>query len=445
MASRQYENFKNPVLQTRADRNQLNNQRMNTYSNEQQLFARDPWFAFGRTVGQALADNYNDRGIAKGMNEMQGVFNSLGQPQQAQQQAPAPTTMQGDMANAVGVFDQNNPMLQQPMANPNASLRDIMAQEKRDYRASLYADSDNPATEAIQNKNDIKAMDQAGNNLDFGQLNKEEVREQVRQKLQENGRTPYQIEQVLGQFDRMYDSKEAKWHEAKGTDYLQKGINAMNGDNPDYNTAFSNLAAAAEHGNKRANIMLQQLTYLRNKQDKLDAENRAFNRQLYLKSFGGGRGGGVGTRGSNATATSGSGPLGSVAGNGAPGYGYRPAIDKDRFNQNQKILENPEMYGGENSPLVRQAYRENMERDGHPGYSTDYNTQRNLAFGVRQALHDAQNGGKAFSDEEALSQLTKQGLFTLPEKERDQILQETGLAYLRPTYQDDADRYAMAD
>lgn len=287
-------------------------------------------------------------------------------------------------------------------------------------------------------------MEQAGNNLDFGQLNKEDVREQVRQQLQANGRTNYQIDQVLGQFDRIYDAKEAKWHEAKGTDYLQKGIEAMNGEKPDYNTAFNNLAAAAEHGNKRANVMLQQLTYLRGRQDKLDAEDRAFQRQLYLKSLSGRGGGSSSPRTGSSTTASGSGPLGSVAGNGAPGYGYKAGISNERFNQNKWILDNPDSVGGENSPVYKQAWREMQERDGHPGYSTDYNTQRNLAFGVRQALHDAQYGGKAFSDEEALAQLTKQGLFTLPEKERDQILQETGLAYLRPTYQDDADRYAMA-
>lgn len=322
-SNRQYEYFgnQNPTLNGKYNRGRVDAQRL---SNDKAALGNmnTPFglgYQIGSTIGNAWADAYNARGVSKGKAEMNDALNGyLGQ--YAQQ--PKTEVEQGGVLNnamtgtqpSEEMLNNNSAQIQGGVLNgvdnmiAPMSPQDAYKAYKNDAWVSKYrGDDPNPDSTAIAVKNDTQEMNQLGNNVNFDNVDKEQAREYVRQQLEAKGRTPYQIDQVLGQFDSIYDSKYNKWNEAKGTDYLNKGMEALNGENPDYNTAFNNFAAAAQRGNKQAQMQLQRLQYLQARQDKIDAENRAYQRQMDMLNYkrslgiGTGRGGGSGNGSASTT------------------------------------------------------------------------------------------------------------------------------------------------
>ena len=326
MATRQYENFKSPILDGRYNRGRVDAQRL---ANDKAVLGNinTPFgagYQIGSAIGNAIADNYNERGIGKARASMGGYFNDFLNQQGGQQQPQ--TEQQGVLGNSVR--DRAMPNMASQLSDGSVPTADQLTSnladgniggvlnnmgigipdprtQRSEYLNGLWLNkydngaTDNPDGDKVKIQNDIKAMNSMGNNIDFGKINKDDAREFVRQKLEQDGRTPYQIEEAMRGFDSMYDSKFNKWNEDKATDYLNKGLNALKGDKPNYDDAFRNLAASAARGNKEAQMQLRRLDYMQNKQDKLDAEERAFQRQLYLKdNYGKGARGGSSSGGS---------------------------------------------------------------------------------------------------------------------------------------------------
>lgn len=347
-------------MQDRYNRGQATGLQQGNLAQAQQAFAKDPWFSLGHTIGTAWADNYNDRGISKGRGEMNEALNGyLGQ---FAQQPKTEVEQGGVLNNAMTgtqpseeMLNNNSAQIQGGVLNGVENMiapmspQDAYKAYKNDAWVSKYRGEDpNPDSTAIAVKNDTREINQLGDNVNFDNVDKEQAREYVRQQLEAKGRTPYQIDQVLGQFDSIYDSKYNKWNEAKGTDYLNKGMEALNGENPDYNTAFNNFAAAAQRGNKQAQMQLQRLQYLQARQDKIDAENRAYQRQMdmlnYKRSLGVGTGRGSSGGGSGVASAS-NGVVGTLS-DGTPYTLDMYKADVDTMNKFAGVdLEDPRYAG----------------------------------------------------------------------------------------------------
>lgn len=165
-------------------------------------------------------------------------------------------------------------------------------------------------------KNDVQAMNQMANGVDFGKVDKEQAREYVAKQLEQNGRTPYQIDQVLSNFDRIYDSKYGKWKEDKATDLISKGQAAA--QKGDWDTAQNYFMAADQYDPRRAAINnngLQQsynrkmqaqqqrdkefmAGYMRDENGNLviNPNHPVWQSRKYASAGGGGTGGGRGRR-----------------------------------------------------------------------------------------------------------------------------------------------------
>lgn len=205
-----------------------------------------PQYNLGLAIGDALGSlwgaNYNRRGIEKGTKKAQAVADQYpngGLPQS--QPAPDELYVKGQQANAYGLDGKGgykpNKMMQdtaegnREVAEKAGGLkplsfqpRDLQA-EKLDYLVDKYSrGTPNPDGDAIK----IDALSTAGKanlqNMDLSKLpnySQADLEANIRRELQKDGRTEYQINQILenmkptitakvqeGQnkvFDQMYD------------------------------------------------------------------------------------------------------------------------------------------------------------------------------------------------------------------------------------------------
>lgn len=255
MANKQYEYFgnQNPTMNGRMMPARMHAQNAANIAADAKNWSTDPWFTLGATIGQAWADRYNERGVQKGRGEMQTALNNYLQQNGGDRIMPNIDVPEQQLNGSAQI--EGGVLGGAAIADPKT----VRSEYINNMWDSKYGnpDSDNPDKEKLQVKNDIKAMGTMGNNIDFNKVNKDDAREAVRQQLEANGRTPFQIDQVLAQFESTYDNKENKWKEQKATDLIDKGRQAASEGR--WDDAQNFYEAAAEYNPKKGALKLQGL------------------------------------------------------------------------------------------------------------------------------------------------------------------------------------------
>lgn len=185
--------------------------------------ANDPWYNLGALLGTWWGKNYNDRGVRKGETEARESI-GLDAPSSAQPTKPTEQLYSqalqaraiGPKGNLVANPEQENQLKKYVSANKqmgfpvsNVQPRDLNA-EKLDYLVDKYTQTPNPDSDntTVSNLSNI-AKSNLGN-MDPSTLPTTDINElkgQIGKTLRSNGRTQYQIEQVIKNLEPELEAK----------------------------------------------------------------------------------------------------------------------------------------------------------------------------------------------------------------------------------------------
>lgn len=224
--------------------------KINAPANQQLPWStNDPWYNLGGLIGAAWGDNYNRRGEAKAIDEMQRVYNNMQNQPNSVSNQPLPQNLsvsdnimgqnlqvpdniakQYDMARAIGtanvVSDNKTPSTASTTTSSGATAqapqRDVAA-EKLDAVANKYinAGTDNPdgdkriigtMTDAV--RNGLATYDLS--KLPMTDMN--QMRALLVAEARKHGRTDYQIQRAL---EAVMPDLQSKVNEAKNNKWGQ--------------------------------------------------------------------------------------------------------------------------------------------------------------------------------------------------------------------------------
>ena len=244
-----------------------------------QAAMKDPQFAWGELLGNALsgmyAQNYNNRGINKAVDKALETYgiNPATNDQAALQQVQQNMLQQGNGSIGVGDMDALNNVRQNMGLGaipPAVSVGDAQPQDPQQITAQL---AQMPGAGIMAQENAARSM---------GNFDMNTALANARRQMIKDGRTPYQIEMAMEQLQPHFQKMQDDSYRAQA-ERIMAELGQGNVSDADYKQRIVELARLGDYGKAAANVYGKDIITGQqrwNAQQQEAKENRMLNRQL---------------------------------------------------------------------------------------------------------------------------------------------------------------------
>ena len=244
-----------------------------------QAAMKDPQFAWGELLGNALsgmyAQNYNNRGINKAVDKALETYgiNPATNDQAALQQVQQNMLQQGNGSIGVGDMDALNNVRQNMGLGaipPAVSVGDAQPQDPQQITAQL---AQMPGAGIMAQENAARSM---------GNFDMNTALANARRQMIKDGRTPYQIEMAMEQLQPHFQKMQDDSYRAQA-ERIMAELGQGNVSDADYKQRIVELARLGDYGKAAANVYGKDIITGQqrwNAQQQEAKENRMLNRQM---------------------------------------------------------------------------------------------------------------------------------------------------------------------
>lgn len=249
-----------------------------------QAAMKDPQFAWGELLGNALsgmyAQNYNNRGINKAVDKALETYgiNPATNDQAALQQVQQNMLQQGNGSIGVGDMDALNNVRQNMGLGaipPAVSVGDAQPQDPQQITAQL---AQMPGAGIMAQENAARSM---------GNFDMNTALANARRQMIKDGRTPYQIEMAMEQLQPHFQKMQDDSYRAQA-ERIMAELGQGNVSDADYKQRIVELARLGDYGKAAANVYGKDIITGQqrwNAQQQADKQDRQFKQQVTLKDM----------------------------------------------------------------------------------------------------------------------------------------------------------------